>query len=128
MTLFKASTMLAAAVAVLPAGMAQAQTMTSVEIKAALEGNSISNENEVQYFNPDGTAIYQKGSKRANGHWRIEGDKFCSDVITDVRLLGAEDKREGWQCHAVIGDSKRIGFLVENHADSWTVSKGRKVE
>jgi len=42
--------------------------------------------------------------------------------------IGAEDKRAGWQCHAVMGDSKRIGFLVENHADSWTVSKGKKVE
>jgi len=27
-----------------------------------------------------------------------------------------------------MGNSKRIGFLVENHADSWTVSKGKKVE
>jgi len=128
MTCIKASTMLAAAVAVLPPGMAMAQTMTSAEIKAALEGNSISNENEVQYFDPDGTAIYRKGSKRANGHWRIEGDKFCSDVSTDVRLLQTEDKRVGWQCHAVLGDSRRIAFLIGDHADSWTVSKGRKAD
>ena len=62
-----------------------AQTITGAEIRAALEGNSISNEHEVQYFNPDGTVLYQKGSTRMRGRWGVEGDKFCSDVSTDVR-------------------------------------------
>ena len=62
-----------------------AQTLTGAEIRAALEGNSISNENEVQYFNPDGTVLYQKGNQRVSGRWSVEGDKFCSDVSTDVR-------------------------------------------
>ena len=57
------------------------------EIRAALEGNSISNENEVLYFDPDGTVLYQKGSTRVSGRWGVEGDKFCSDVSTDVRPL-----------------------------------------
>ena len=50
-----------------------AQTLTGAEIRAALEGNSISNENEVQYFNPDGTVLYQKGnteSERSLGRGR----------------------------------------------------------
>ncbi|MDQ0558494.1 hypothetical protein QO004_000267 [Rhizobium mesoamericanum] len=128
MTQSKASLMLAAAVVALPASVVLAQTMTSMEIKTALEGNSISNENEVQYFNPDGTAMYQKGSQTTSGHWRIEGDKLCSDLSTDVRLLDAEDKRTGWQCHAVMGDSKRIAFVIAGHAYSWTVSKGNKVK
>lgn len=82
---FRAPKMVAAAVLILPVGEASAQTMTGAEIKAALEGNSISNQNEVQYFNPDGTAIYQKGGKTITGKWGVEGDKFCSDLSTDVR-------------------------------------------
>ena len=41
-----------------------AQTIAGADIRAALGGNSISNENEVQYFNPDGKVLYQKGSTR----------------------------------------------------------------
>ena len=62
-----------------------AHTMTGAEIRAALQGNSISNENKVQYFNPDGTVLYQKGNEKGSGRWGVEGDKFCSDVNPDVR-------------------------------------------
>jgi hypothetical protein len=127
MAWLKTSILLAATVGILAAGTASAQTTTSPEIKATLEGNSISNEDEIQYFNPDGTTIYQKGSKSVSGRWRIDGDKLCSDVSTDVRLLDSGGKGKVWQCHAVMGDRKRIAFLIEGHAYSWTVSEGKKV-
>ncbi|MEK1948805.1 MAG: hypothetical protein AAAB36_25050, partial [Ensifer adhaerens] len=98
---------------VLPVGVASAQTMTSAEIKAALEGNSISNENEVQYFNPDGTAIYRKGSEKVTGQWGVEGDKFCSDLNTDDRYPAEGQDRVGeWKCYPTIGDKKRISFII----------------
>ena len=54
-----------------------AQTITGAEIRAALEGNSISNEHEVQYFNPDGTVLYQKGSTGDARPLRgVEGDRY----------------------------------------------------
>ena len=121
MASFRATTTIAAAVLILPVGVASAQTMTGAEIKAALGGISISNENEVQYFNPDGTAIYQKGSKRVTGKWGVEGDKFCSDLRTDVRP-------PHWRCYPAIGDNKRIAFIIESHAYSWVVSEGKKVD
>ena len=54
---------------------------------------------KVQYFNPDGTVLYQKGSTRMRGPLGVEGDKFCSDVSTDVRHPSeAEPNRAAWQC------------------------------
>ena len=101
--------------------------MTGAEIRAALEGNSISNENEVQYFNPDGTVLYQKGSKRLSGRWSVEGDKFCSDVSTDVRPpLEAEPNRAAWQCQPAIGDEKPIAFIIDRHAYSWSDFRGQE--
>ena len=106
-----------------------AQTLTSAEIRAALEGNSISNENEVQYFNPDGTVLYQKGSQRMSGRWGVEGDKFCSDVSTDVRpLSGAEPNRAAWQCYPAISGKNSIAFIIDRHAYSWRISDGKKIE
>ncbi len=128
MSWLNTSMLLAAPAVILAAGTVSAQTMKSPEIKATLEGNSISNEDEIQYFNPDGTTIYQKGSKSESGRWRIEGDKLCSDVSTDVRLLDSSDKGAAWQCHAVMGHRKRIAFLIDGHAYSWTVSEGKKVK
>ena len=105
------------------------QTMTGAEIRAALQGNSISNENEVQYFNPDGTVLYQKGSKRASGHWDVEGDKFCSDLSIHVRPpLEAEPNPTAWQCHPVVSGKKHIAFIIDRHAYSWRISKGKKID
>ncbi|UVK36969.1 hypothetical protein LHFGNBLO_003948 [Mesorhizobium sp. AR10] len=125
MAYFPTSTMVAAAVLVLSVDTASAETMTGAEITAALEGNSISNENEVLYFNPDGTAIYRKGNKRTTGRWGVEGDKFCSDISWDVYPA---KNVPGWKCNPAIGDSKRIAFLIEGHPSAWVVSKGRKVD
>ena len=106
-----------------------AQTITGAEIRAALEGNSISNENEVQYFNPDGTVLYQKGNKTASGRWGVEGDKFCSDVNTDVRpQLEAEPDRAAWQCYPAISGKNSIAFIIDRHAYSWRISDGKKIE
>ena len=106
-----------------------AQTMTGAEIRAALEGNSISNENEVQYFNPDGTVLYQKGNKRTSGRWGVEGDKFCSDLNTDVRPpLEAEPSHAAWQCYPAISGNKHIAFIIERHAYSWRISEGKKID
>ena len=117
------------ALLILPVGVASAQTWTSVEIKAALEGNSISNEDEVQYFNPDGTAIYRKGSEKVTGRWGVEGDKFCSDVNIDARYPAEGEGRVGeWKCYSVIGDAKRIAFIIDRHASSWVISEGNKVD
>ena len=103
-----------------------AHTMTGAEIRAALQGNSISNENEVQYFNPDGTVLYRKGSKRASGRWSVEGDKFCSDVGTDVRPP-LEDE-PAWQCHPAISGKNYIAFIIDRHAYSWRISEGKKID
>ena len=106
-----------------------AHTMTGAEIRAALQGNSISNENEVQYFNPDGTVLYQKGNKTASGRWGVEGDKFCSDVNTDVRPpLEAEPDRAAWQCYPAIGAEKHIAFIIDRHPYSWRISEGKKID
>ena len=106
-----------------------AHTMTGAEIRAALQGNSISNENEVQYFNPDGTVLYQKGNKTARGRWSVEGDKFCSDVNPDVRPpLEAEPNPAAWQCHPAIGAENHIAFIIDRHAYSWRISEGKKID
>jgi hypothetical protein len=121
--------MVIAALLIMPVGVVSAQTMTGAEIKAALEGNSISNENEVQYFSPDGTAIYHKGAKRVTGNWGVEGDKFCSDLSTDVRPSPDAAKNvPGWKCHPAMGDKKRIAFIIDLHAYSWVISEGKKVD
>ena len=114
---------------ILPVGAASAQTMTSVEIKAALEGNTISNEVEVQYLDPDGTAIYRKGDEKVTGRWGIEGDKFCSNLNTVARYPPPGEGRVGeWKCYPVIGDKKRIAFVIARHADSWVISEGNKID
>ena len=114
---------------ILPVGVASAQTMTSAEIKAALEGNSISNENEVQYFNPDGTAIYRKGSEKVTGKWGVEGDKFCSDINIDARYPAEGEDRVGeWKCYPATADKKRISFIIDRHMNSWVISEGNTVD
>ena len=114
---------------ILPTGVASAQAMTSAEIKAALEGNTISNENEVQYLKTDGTAIYRKGDVKVTGRWGVEGDKFCSDLNIDARYPSEGEGRVAeWECYTTIGDKKHIAFIIDRHAYTWSVSEGNKVD
>lgn len=114
---------------VLPVGVASAQAMTGAEIKAALEGSTISNENEFQFFKPDGVAIYRKGNAKVTGRWGVEGDKFCFDLNIDARYPApGADMITEWECYSVTGDEKRVSFIINQHASPWVISEGNKVD
>ena len=98
------------------AGYSAAADLSGDEIRTILSGNTITAQDEVQYFNPNGTTIYEGYGERSNGWWMTEGNQYCSTVSGFKR------------CYPVTGNSEKVTFTAKGKSYSYMVTKGQHLK
>ena len=85
------------------AGPGQCETLNGAAITQALAGHKFAyDDGTSQLFADDGrTLFFARDSSESIGHWRVEGDQYCS----------VWPPSDHWACYDVTQDGGQIGFV-----------------
>ena len=91
-----------------------AETLTGAQIAEALTARVLQYDDGArQEFKEDGRTLYET-DKPEWGHWRVQGEQYCSQWPPSDR----------WTCYGITGDGQQVGFVAGNGS----VTVGRYID